>query len=334
MNTFRWGLVGPGRIAHRFAEAANRLPGSRLALVHGRSAEAAQAFAAQWGAATAPTLEALWADGAVDAVYIATPHSAHAALATACLQAGVPVLCEKPLVATAEQAQALVALARQRQVFLMEALWSRFLPLYAQVGQWLRQGAIGQLHAVQSSFCFHPAYAPDSRLFNPALAGGALLDIGIYNLALSRWACEAAHGQAPDTLALQAHGERAPTGVDQRVHASLRLSGGVTAQFTCALDSHSPNALHLLGSEGAIVVPQAFWQATQAELWRDGAVVQRIDAPFSVNGFEGQIAAAMAAIREGRSECPGMPLSESLALANTLQALRHAVGVRYPFERG
>lgn len=340
MTSFRWGLIGPGRIAHKFAEVATRLPGSSLATVHGRSPERAEAFAQRWGARVAPALEALLEPGAVDAVYIATPHTEHAAFATRCLRAGVPVLCEKPLVATAEQAHALVALSRERGVFLMEALWSRFLPLYTRLGQWLREGAIGELHAVHSQFCFHPPYEPDGRLFNPALAGGALLDVGIYNLALSRWAFEAAFGQAPQTLHAHAHGQRAPTGVDQRVHALLQFDREVSVHFTCALDTQGPNALHLLGSQGAIVVPHLFWQGPEAELWRDRSRVQSLSAAEAaqslgletINGFEGQVRAAMAAIREGRVECPGMPHAESLALADTLQALRHQVGVRYPFE--
>jgi predicted dehydrogenase len=332
MTTFRWGLIGPGRIAHKFAEVATRLPGSALVAVHGRSPERTEAFAQRWGARVAPALEALLEPGAVDAVYIATPHTEHAAFATRCLQAGVPVLCEKPLVATAAQAYALVALSRERGVFLMEALWSRFLPLYARIGQWLRDGAIGELHAVQSQFCFHPPYEPEGRLFNPALAGGALLDIGIYNLALSRWAFEAAYGTAPQTLEARAQGLLAPTGVDQRVHATLRFDRDVTAQFTCALDTQGANALHLLGSQGSIVVPRLFWQGPEAELWRDRAMVERITGDETINGFEGQVQAAMQAIREGRVECPGMPHAESLALADTLQSLRHQLGAHYPFE--
>jgi predicted dehydrogenase len=323
---FRWGLVGPGRIAHKFAEVATRLPDSRLLWVHGRTPARAEAFAAQWGAQVAPALDTLLQPGAVDAVYIATPHSEHAAFATRCLQAGVPVLCEKPLVVDAADAHALVALARERRVFLMEALWSRFLPLYARIGQWLRDGAIGRLHAVHSSFCFQVPFDPDGRLFNPALGGGALLDVGIYNLALSRWAFEQAHGEPPQTLQVQAHGLLAPSGVDQRVHATLRFHRDVTVQFTCAFDTQSANALHLLGSEGAIVVPRLFWQGPEAERWRGREVVERITGTDTINGFEWQVQAAMAAIREGRIECPGMPHAESLALADTLQALRRAVG--------
>lgn len=333
MQPFRWGLVGPGRIAHKFAEVATRLPGSTLAAVHGRDAGRRDAFAQRWGARALPTLDALLQPGEVDAVYIATPHSDHAELAARCLEAGVPVLCEKPLVATAAQAEALVSLARDRRVFLMEALWTRFLPLYAHVGRWLRDGAIGELHAVHSSFCFHAPYDPASRLFSPALAGGALLDIGVYNVAMSRWAFEACHGRAPQTLHAEAHGLLAPSGVDRRVHATLRFEHDVTAQFTCSLDSHAANALHLIGSAGSVVVPRLFWHGLEAELWRGRECVERVQCEEQTNGFEGQVQAAMDAIREGRTECPGMTLDESLALARTLDGLRRRLGVRYPFDR-
>lgn len=332
MTDFCWGLIGPGRIAHKFAEVATRLPGCRLGPVVGRDAARAEAFAQRWGTTVAPSLQALLDDPHIHAIYIATPHNTHAGLAATCLRAGKPVLCEKPMVARAADAHALVALARERGVFLMEAMWSRFLPLYARVGQWLREGAIGSLQAIQSSFCFHAPYDPAGRLFDPALAGGALLDIGVYNLALSRWAFEAAWGQAPTTLRADAHGVLAPTGVDQRVHATLQFDRQVTAQFTCALDLHSANALHLLGSDGAIVVPQLFWQGRQAERVRDRSTIERIDAPHAINGFEGQVEAAMQAIQEGRIECPGMPHAESLALADTLEALRRQLGVQYPFD--
>jgi predicted dehydrogenase len=332
MDNFRWGLVGPGRIAHKFAEVATRLPGSSLTAVFGRDAERRDAFARQWGARAWPTLDALLQPGALDAIYLATPHSEHAQLAARCLEAGIPVLCEKPLVATAAQAEALVALARARRVFLMEALWTRFLPVYAQVGRWLREGAIGELHAVHSSFCFRAGYDPAGRLFNPALAGGALLDIGVYNVAMSRWAFEACHGHAPHTLHVHARGQLAPTGVDRRVHASLLFEHDVTVQFTCSLDSEAANAMHIIGSAGSVVVPRMFWQGPQAELWRDRGCVEQVRTEEGINGFEGQVQAAMDAIRSGRTECPGMTLDESLALAGTLDALRREMGVRYPFD--
>jgi predicted dehydrogenase len=335
---FRWGLIGPGRIAHRFADAVHRLPGTQLVAVAGRSEERSRAFAAQWTRDGAPavaahaSVPALLARGDLDAVYIATPHAFHGDAVRAALLAGVAVLCEKPLVPTAAEAQDLIALARDRGVFLMEALWTRFLPVYDEVGAWLRSGRIGALRAIHSSFAFHLAYDAQHRTFDPAQAGGALLDIGIYNLAISRWALEQSLGACPPLLQLQCHGVLAPSGVDQRVSAQLHFEGGVVAQMFCAFDSQAANSLQIQGEHGSIVVPQNFWQGTQAQLLRAGQEPVAVDRPFEINGFEGEVREAMRCVRAGLLESPRMPHRESLALVQTLDAMRRQLGVRYPFE--
>ncbi len=266
-------------------------------------------------------------------MYIASPHDSHADFASACLDAGKPVLCEKPLTPTLAQTRRLVAQSTGQRVFLMEALWTRFLPLYAQVAHWLQAGAIGELRSIHSSFCFQVPYQAHSRLFDPRRAGGCLLDIGIYNLAVTRWALAAAWGHCPEPSSLQASGQLAPSGVDQHVQARLGFPGGVEASFTCAFDQASDNALRIGGTEGEIRVPRNFWEATAAELLQPGRPSQTAQAPWRVNGFEYEIEAAMQAIRGGLIECPRMPHAESLALSGWLDALRREVGVRYPFER-
>ncbi|OYU44225.1 MAG: dehydrogenase [Burkholderiales bacterium PBB4] len=338
---FAWALVGPGSIAHRFAQAVHQLPDTYLHTVVGRNVDKAHAFAATWSRDGAPVphvtqdLATALRDPAIDAVYIATPHAHHGEVVRQCVLAGKPVLCEKPLVPTAQQAHALVDLARAQGVFLMEALWSRFLPIYGVVADWLQSGAIGPVHAVQSSFCFSADYDPNSRLFNPALAGGSLLDIGIYNLALSRWALQhspGAAGHCPEPLHLHAHGVLAPTGVDQRVTASLTFPGGVSVQMLCGFDTTSGNSLHILGAQGAVTLPQNFWQATEAVLLRKGEPPNTQHAPFAINGFEGEIAEVMRCVRAGLTESPRMPHNETLALITWMDAIRAQVGVRYPFD--
>lgn len=266
---FVWAVIGPGRIAHRFAEAVNSLPGARLHGVYGRDAANAAAFAARWSVpgqtpvTACPDLQALLADPRVDAIYVATPHASHGPLVRQCLLAGKPVLCEKPLVPSLAQARELVALSQARKVFLMEGLWTRLLPVYAGVRRWLDSGAIGAVRCIQSSFCFAAPYDPHSRLFDPALAGGALLDIGIYNLALTRWVLEPTPGACPEPATWHVDGVLAPTGVDQRVAATLGFPGGVVSQFVCAFDTTADNALHIFGESGVITVPGGFWGASQ-----------------------------------------------------------------------
>lgn len=335
MTQFAWALVGPGKIARRFASAVQQLPGARLHSVLGRDADRARAFAEEFSAFRWTTdLAALLSDPVVDGVYVATPHSEHGEIVHACLEAGKPVLCEKPLVPSRAQAEPLVALARERGLFLMEAVWTRFLPVYTEVLQgWLRdQQAIGELRGIQSSFCFPAPYQPGSRLFDPALAGGALLDIGIYNLTVTRWVLQQALGACPKPLALRAEGVLAPTGVDQRVNATLSFPGGLVSQFICGIDGSSDNALHILGTRGSITLPHNFWQATEARLQRHGEAPQTVAAPLRINGFEGEIEEAMRCIRAGLIESPRMPHAESLATLAWMDEIRRQLGVRYPFE--
>lgn len=357
-HLFGWAVIGPGAIARRFAEALPAVGGARLAGVWARDPGRAQRFVQSLPVASGAVprvhqcLDELLADPQVDAVYIATPHDSHAALAPAGLQHGKPVLCEKPLTPTRAQTEALLMLAQQRQVFLMEALWTRFLPVYGTVGAWLREGLLGELKSLESSFCFEAPFDARSRLFNPALAGGTLLDIGIYNLAVTRLALQAAWGACPEPRAMQAHGVRAPTGVDQRVHAELRFApplvvgggagpvAGATAgselvsRFTCAFDQTADNGFRISGTLGEIRIDSGFWGATGASLLRPGQAPLRADCPYERNGFEYQIREVMRCIDAGLAQSPGMPHAESLALASWLDELRRQMGVRYPFEDG
>jgi predicted dehydrogenase len=338
---FAWALIGPGAIAHRFADAVHQLPGTYLHTVVGRSTPKARDFADTWSRDGVPQPQAtddlatVLRDPAINAVYIATPHAQHGELVRQCLLAGKAVLCEKPLVPTLHQAQALIQLAQSQGVFLMEALWSRFLPVYEVVAQWLQSGAIGDVHAVQSSFCFNSDYDPHSRLFNPALAGGSLLDVGIYNLAMSRWAlqhCPSTNaGQCAEPTHIHAHAVLAPTGVDQRVTATLMFPRGESVQFVCGFDTAADNSLRIQGAQGSIVLAHNFWEATEATLLRHGQAPFTQEAPFRINGFEGEIEETMRCVRAGLTESPRMPHAETLALVRWMDAIRAQVGVHYPF---
>lgn len=342
MKPLRWAVVGPGRIAHRFAQALVAQPDARLVAVQARDAERGRAFAAAWTAPDQPMprvftdLGELLALPDVDAVYIATPHSAHGAAIEACLRAGKPVLCEKPLVPTRAQAEPLVALARERGVFLMEAVWTRFLPLYAQLSDWLRGQVLGELRGMQSAFCFHvPGFDPGSRLYAPALAGGSLLDIGIYNLTVTQWVLQQAWGTCPEPDQLWATGRLAPTGVDQAVAGTLVFEHGgrrVASQFQCAFDTMADNAFTVVGERGHLRIAHQFHGGTQAVLQLAGAEPVVVNAPLVVNGFEGEIAEAMRCIRAGLIESPTMPHADSLAVLGWMDRLRGQLGVHYPFE--
>lgn len=348
---FRWGLIGPGRIAHRFVDALRAVPGAQLVAVCGRDAEQpdgrTQAFARyaqQQQSGLAPrvhgSLDGLLQPGTLDAVYVATPHAQHGEAIRAALQAGIPVLCEKPLVPNAQEGAELVALAQTRRVFLMEALWSRFLPSFAQLAGLLRAGAIGQLQRIESRFCFEVPFDPGNRLYDPHRAGGAVLDIGIYNLAALRWVLQAAWGHCPEPEHLDVQGGLTPNGLDQWVQAQLHFRAAeqrVQADFLCALDRSDPNTLRITGTNGCIELRDGFWHAQALHLERGHPgtpdhVTQHLSCPWACNGFEYEIQAAQVAIRAGELEAPGMPHAESLALLRWMDTLRARLGVVYPFE--
>ena len=336
MTDFRWALIGPGPIAHTFAAAVAGIEGATLTRVLGRDAARANAFAAQWcmagvAAATTQLNDVLHAND-VDAVYIATPHAFHAEAIRACLNAGKPVLCEKPLVTDATTAASLIELSREKNVFLMEAVWTRFLPIYAEVRQWLQTGAIGRLRAMQSSFCFNTPFNPASRLFDPAQAGGALLDIGIYNLTITRWAMACAFGKCPPASSIQSSATLGPTGVDHRVAATIEFPGGVISQFVCALNGDAANAFSIFGERGTITLHAPFWGATHATLAVKGEMPVVLHRPHRVNGFEYEIEEAMRCIRAGRIESAAISHEETRQTLAWLDTLRAQAGVRYPFE--
>jgi predicted dehydrogenase len=328
----RWGIVGPGAIAHQFADALHAVPGASLTAVFSRNAERGAAFAAKHSSGPVVVhtqLDALLADANVDAVYIATPHTAHFDAAAASLHVGKPVLCEKPLVTSAAHAQALIDLSQSRRVFLMEALWTRFLPALQQAQLLLQDGAIGQVQRLQSSFGFALPYEPGARHFAAELGGGTLLDIGIYNLSLSQWVLALIDDHGGDHAAptFDVSGRLAPTGVEQQARVHLRYASGVTSDFSCAFDEALDNHFHIHGSAGTLTLNAGFWQCQSLTLQRHGQADEHIACPFVCNGFEYQIAAAQAAMHEGQIECMAMPHAQTLATLLLIDQLRASLGV-------
>jgi len=258
-------------------------------------------------------------------VYIASPHNAHFAAAKILLEAGKPVLCEKPMTLNAHQARELISLSRSNGVFLMEALWTRFLPVYARVREWLDEGRIGRPQVVSSSFCFAAPRDLTSRLFNPALAGGGLLDLGVYPLALSQWVL----GRQPDQVVATA--SLAATGVDEMLAVSMRYAGGAVAQFVCGFNAHCDNTLVIGGEKGFIRIPEYFLAAKHALLDCNGTLAT-IHQPLRGGGFEYQIEEAMRCVRAGAIESPLMPHADTLATMATMDEIRRQIGLRYPGE--
>lgn len=321
-HTVGWGILGAGRIAGRFAAEAKLVPGARLVAVGARSAERAAEFARQNGVERSYGSYAdLVADPDVDAVYVATLHPQHCEHTLLALDAGKAVLCEKPFAVNAGQARQMIERARARRLFLMEAMWTRFNPITVQVRQWLGEGLIGEPRLATIDFGFRAAWDPASRILNPTLAGGALLDVGVYVLAYASMI----FGRPAQ---IRAAGHIGETGVDEQTAMVLKYDGGQLASLTCAVRTATPQAARIDGTAGSIEVP-AFWRATTARLIRPDR--PPLEATGD-HGFRYEIAEVMTCLAAGRTESPAMPLDETLAIAETMDEIRRQIGLRYPFE--
>jgi predicted dehydrogenase len=312
----RWGLIGPGRIAQRFCQDLRSVPGCRLQAVASRDPQRAASFAAEFAANTCHSdYAALAADPAVDIVYIATPHIFHAEQIRLCLEAGKHVLCEKPICISASELAPLISLASSKRLFLMEGLWSRFLPAWKQMRRWIRDGRIGEPLQACAHFGFRCNGDPEGRLLNPALAGGALWDVGIYTLAF------ATEALGTDLQHTQGAIHRGTTGVDEDTTMLLQFQRGRMATLGCSLRSTLPQKAWVAGTEGRIVLDEAFWKAQAVTLSRANEVDESLPLPFSGTGFQFEIEHVRDSIRDGLLESPIVPLHESLLWQRTMDIL-------------
>jgi predicted dehydrogenase len=321
----RWGVIGPGSIATGFAEAMQWAEGGTITAVASRSTERADAFADRFGIPTRyGDYDALAADPGVDVVYVATPHARHEADAVACLQAGKHVLCEKPLALNARQAARMAEEARARGLFLMEAIWSRFLPAYRSLVDVIGAGLIGEPLLVEGDFGFRRPVDPRHRHFAPDLGGGALLDLGIYPMQL----CTLVLGPIERVVADGVVGQ---TGVDEVVTALLHHRGGGLGVVKAAIRVAMTCTARIAGTDGVIDLP-AMMHCPNSLTVSSAAGVERIDASYEGNGLRFEIDEVHRCLAEGRTESDVVPLHESIALAATMDAIRGDLGVVYPGE--
>lgn len=326
MQSIRWGILGTGTIAGKFAVGLSALEDASLAAVGSRTAEKAQAFAAEYGAAKAyGSYAELVHDPDIDVVYVAVPHSAHRECAMLALDAGKAVLCEKPFTLNAAQLGDLIAKARDSKLFLMEAMWTRFLPAVGQVRRWLRDGAIGEVRAMRADFGFRAAWEPQGRLLNIHLGGGALLDVGVYSVSFASMVL----GAHPETV--QSTACLGETGVDEQFMMMLTYSGGQIASLGGAARTRMVNDAWIFGTQGRIHVPD-FFCARSAVLFADDHEPVTCRPDFAGNGYNYEAAEVARCLRSGLPESPVMPLDESAAIMKILDRARAAWGLKYPQE--
>ena len=320
----RWGILSTGWIARRMAEALAVLPDAELIAVASRRQEAADAFGREYNIPLRfGSYEDLVACDDVDIVYVGTPHARHLDDARLALRAGKPVLCEKPLTVNAREAEALIAESRSRRVFLMEAMWTRFVPAIAELREWLAEGAIGEPRLMTASIGWKQPYDPESRIYNPDLAGGSLLDIGIYPIALASMV----FGPPADVAGLMTPVD---TGVDGQCAVSLSHASGALATFVAGLPFDVPREATIVGTEGFIRIPEPLTHPESLTRGIVGGAKKTVELPHLGNGYPHEAIEVMDCLRAGRLESEIMPLDESLSILRTLDRIREPWGLSYP----
>jgi predicted dehydrogenase len=319
----RWGIAGPGRIADKVAADFVHVPDASLVAVGSRSAERAQAFASRHGAARAHGSYAnLVADPEVDAIYIATPHPQHKAIAIAAIDAGKAVLVEKAFTATVEGASAVIDAARARGVFAMEAMWTRFQPAMVQVRDWLAADAVGEVRGVQADLGVVREFDPSDRLFAPELGGGALLDLGVYVVSFAQWVL----GTPARTVCV---GTRGRSGVEEEATLLLAFDSGASATLTTSLHSPMPGQARIFGTTGWIDVLPRFHHPTTVVLHREGAEQLTVTRAPTGGGYSHELVEVTQGVLDGRTESTVMPLNDTLTVQSILEDAAAQLGITW-----
>ncbi len=325
-KVFRWGILGPGNIAAKFATGVAALADQEVVAVGSRTQASADRFADRFSIRRRHTgYEALAADPEVDAIYVATPHNFHREHTILALRHGKHVLCEKPFAINAAEAQEMVDVAREAGIFLMEAMWSRFLPIIVEVRRLIADGAIGAVQMIQADFGFRASFNPASRLFDPALGGGALLDVGVYPVSLATLLL----GEPDRIAAVAALGA---TGIDENTGMLLGYPGGEVALLATTVRASTLQEAIILGSAGSIRLHSPWWVGNTLTLQRAGDDAEVVVRPFIANGYSHEAMEVADCVRAGRLESETMPLNESLLVMRIMDAVRAQLGMKYPME--
>ncbi|GAB3369262.1 Gfo/Idh/MocA family protein [Massilia agri] len=323
-DTVRWGILGTGGIARAFALGLKHAPGAVLAAVGSRTQDSADTFARELGIAHAyGSYEALADAPDVDIIYIGTPHPMHAENALLALGGGKAVLCEKPFTMNRREAGEVVALARAKGLFLMEAMWTRFMPALAEVKRIMASGEIGAITQVHADFGYSATLDPEHRVNKLELGGGALLDLGIYPLSI---AC-ALLGQVES---VRAQAVFTDTGVDASTAFTMKHSGGTLSICSCSMRARSASELVVSGTSGSIRMHRMFHLAERITVELQDGSSRTIPTPYLGNGYTHEAIEAGRCLREGLLEHPWMTLDDSLNLMALLDDIRAQIGLRYP----
>jgi predicted dehydrogenase len=324
MVSIRWGIIAPGRIAHKFASDFSLIHNHSITSVASTNIERARAFADKYKLSSFyGDYREMLVNEKLDIVYIASPHSFHFEQAKMCLDLGISVLCEKPVTIHSGQLKQLLTLAAEKRLFFMEALWTVFLPTYTQIFEKINNGDIGSIIGVKADFGFHMPFDQDSRLFNPSLGGGSLLDIGIYPLLLATLCL----GYPDEIKALASLTELK---VDDEMIAVLNYNKRGLAQIQSTIRANTTTEAFIFGDNGSIWVPNRWIDSQKFHLLKSDGQEELIHSPWDGFGYQFQISAVEKCLAQGLLECPLVPHSLSIQLMNQMDEIRKQTGIVYP----
>jgi len=324
LSYLRWGLIGTGGIARAFARDLTRTSGHTIAAVGSRTLAKATEFAQQSGGIPYGSYEELVAAD-IDAVYVATPHPMHAPNTILALNHGKPVLCEKPFAVNSRESASMISAARSNQLLLVEAMWSRFLPHYRKLRELVEEGELGEIISISADHGQNLPLPKYYRLHAPELAGGALLDLGIYPISFAYYLLG-----KPQSVVAKA--EFTPTGVDSQTSMIFRYDTGAHANLTTTLLAKTPCTATVVGTKGTIFIDGDFYTPTSMRLKKvDGSVVE-FPKQYEGHGLREQAIEFAALLQAGKNESDLMSLDDTQSIMETMDEIRAQIELYYPFE--
>ena len=325
MRNFSWGILGPGGIARAFAKDLTFLEGHTIGAVGSRSLNNAQVFAKDFGGTAYGSYEELVNDSTIDAIYIATPHPAHHDNVILALNAGKPVLCEKPFAVNAAEAQAMVDAASHNKVALMEAMWARFLPHYAKVREIIASGVLGPILSIHADHGQRLADQNIPRLVDPHLAGGALLDLGIYPISF-------AHMILGNPQSIKSTAVMTDKGVDAQTSMIFTYDNGAQSVLTTTMIEQTPCRAVVAGLHGWLEIDRTFYNpASMRVILNDGSVTQ-YPSTYIGHGLREQAESFRQLVQSGKFESEILSWQDTIDIMKTMDTVREQIGLKYPFE--
>ena len=325
MSNFSWGILGPGGIAQAFAKDLTFIEGHTIGAVGSRSIANAEKFANTFGGTAYGSYEELVADSSIDAIYVATPHPAHHDNVILALNAGKPVLCEKPFSVNAKQAQAMVDAAAKNKVALMEAMWARFLPHYAKVREIVASGVLGPILSIHADHGQRLADQGIARLVDPQLAGGALLDLGIYPISF-------AHMILGNPTSITSKAVMTDRGVDAQTSMIFSYDNGAQAVLTTTMIEQTPCRAVVAGLHGWLEIDRTFYNpASMRVILNDGSVTEYPSA-YTGHGLREQAESFKQIVQSGAVESKVLTWKDTVDIMKSMDTVRSQIGLRYSFE--